>query len=152
MRETHLKGNEREGVKEVPIYTPLYAATEGLIGFNPNPKKESYVLCNAMYYEFIPEHEMHTEKPKVLTVDEIELEKNYELVITTYSGLARYRFGDVIKIVGFYNEAPEIEFKYRSGQLLDCFGEKTRYFIFSEKLFQPPSFAFIFFLLKMVKQ
>lgn len=44
--------------------------------------------------------------------------------------LCRYRFGDVVKVVGFMNQAPIVEFMYRQGQLLNVRGEKT-----SEKLF-----------------
>lgn len=38
---------------------------------------------------------------------------NYELVITNPSCLYRYRFGDVVQVVGFHNECPIVEFKYR---------------------------------------
>lgn len=54
----------------------------------------------------------------------------YEVVISNVSGLYRYRFGDVIRVVGFMNEAPIVQFMYRQGQLLNVRGEKT-----SEKLF-----------------
>ena len=42
----------------------------------------------------------------------------------------RYRFGDVVKVVGFVNQTPKVQFMYRQGQLLNVRGEKT-----SEKLF-----------------
>ena len=42
-----------------------------------------------------------------------EADHTYELVITNASGLYRYRFGDVIKVVGFHNTCPVIEFHYR---------------------------------------
>ncbi|GFR97455.1 GH3 domain-containing protein [Elysia marginata] len=48
----------------------------------------------------------------------------YELVITNPTCLYRYRFGDVVKVVGFYNQCPIIEFKYRKGQFLNVRGEK----------------------------
>ena len=56
-----------------------------------------------------------------------ELEKGllYELVITTLSGLYRYRIGDVVKVVRFHNKCPVIEFQYRQGQLLNMRSEKT---------------------------
>ena len=46
-------------------------------------------------------------------MDEVEREEMYELVITTSSGFFRYRFGDVIKVVDFYNSCPVVEFMYR---------------------------------------
>lgn len=42
-----------------------------------------------------------------------EVGQVYELVITNASGLYRYRFGDVIKVVGHHNTCPVIEFHYR---------------------------------------
>ena len=49
----------------------------------------------------------------------------YELVVTTLSGLYRYRIGDVVKVVRFHNSCPVIEFQYRQGQILNMRSEKT---------------------------
>jgi hypothetical protein len=35
------------------------------------------------------------------------------MVITNASGLYRYRFGDVVKVVGHHNTCPVVEFQYR---------------------------------------
>jgi hypothetical protein len=51
--------------------------------------------------------------------------EKYEIVITNYAGLYRYRIGDVIKVVGFYNNCPEVEFLYRKNQMLNMVAEKT---------------------------
>jgi hypothetical protein len=40
-------------------------------------------------------------------------DKIYEVVITNSSGLYRYRMGDMIRVVGFHNKAPIVEFMYR---------------------------------------
>lgn len=53
------------------------------------------------------------------------IENNYEIVLTNYSGLYRYRLGDVIKVLGYVNESPEIEFLYRRKQVLNMVSEKT---------------------------
>lgn len=55
----------------------------------------------------------------------VEVDQLYELVITNASGLYRYRFGDVVKVVGLHNTCPVIEFQYRQGQFLNVRGEKT---------------------------
>ncbi|KAI9088963.1 hypothetical protein K1719_029242 [Acacia pycnantha] len=34
----------------------------------------------------------------------------YELVVTTYSGLYRYRVGDILRVAGFKNKAPQFNF------------------------------------------
>ena len=43
----------------------------------------------------------------------VERGQVYELVITNVSGLYRYRLGDVIKVTGFHEQAPNIQFLYR---------------------------------------
>ncbi|KAL2078245.1 hypothetical protein ACEWY4_025930 [Coilia grayii] len=119
--------------KGVPFYSPFYAATEGLIGVNLWPEQESrqYLLCpRSMFCEFIPEASLDEENPPTLLMDQVQEEQNYELVVTNASGLFRYRIGDIIKIVGFHNKCPVVEFQYRRGQMLNVRGEKV-----SESLF-----------------
>ena len=53
------------------------------------------------------------DNPKTLLIDEIEADKNYELVLTTTTGLYRYRNGDVIRIKGFHDKCPVYRMKYR---------------------------------------
>ncbi|MEG1871208.1 MAG: GH3 auxin-responsive promoter family protein [Peptostreptococcaceae bacterium] len=60
-----------------------------------------------------------------LCLDELKIDEKYEIVITNYAGLYRYRIGDVIKVVDFYNSCPEVEFLYRKNQVLNMVAEKT---------------------------
>uniref|UniRef100_A0AAV2LLB1 GH3 domain-containing protein n=1 Tax=Knipowitschia caucasica TaxID=637954 RepID=A0AAV2LLB1_KNICA len=55
---------------------------------------------------------------------------NYELLVTNASGLYRYRLGDVVKVVGFHNQCPVVEFQYRRGQMLNVRGEKVTEHLF----------------------
>ena len=48
----------------------------------------------------------------------------YEPVITNFSGLYRYRLGDVVKIVDYVDESPVMEFMFRKSQALNIAGEK----------------------------
>lgn len=112
----------------IPIYSPLYGASEGLLGINiwPNERPSRYLLApKSMFFEFIPVEKCDEDEPKTLFLDQVEVDKVYELVITNASGLYRYRFGDVVKVVGFHNTCPVIEFQYRQGQFLNVRGEKT---------------------------
>ncbi|KAJ8297381.1 hypothetical protein KUTeg_023912 [Tegillarca granosa] len=112
LRESFCKG--------IHIYSPIYSASEGLIGLNiwPNEKPSRYLLLpETLFYEFIPIENTVMEQPKPLFLEEVKANHVYELVITTGAGLYRYRFGDVVKVVSFYNQCPVIEFLYR--------GEKT---------------------------
>jgi len=121
--------------ESIPLYSPLYAATEGLMGINLKIEKESkYVIVpRTMFYEFIPVEESDSPK-RVLFADQVEVGQVYELVITNQSGLFRYRFGDVVKVIGFHNQSPMIEFQYRQGQLLSVRGEKTSELAFYEAI------------------
>ncbi|MDC4238788.1 GH3 auxin-responsive promoter family protein [Clostridium tertium] len=110
----------------IPIHSPCYAASEGIIGMNPYVKSIRYVIIpDTVFYEFIPSEELNKNNPMTFCADELEIGKSYELVITTYTGLYRYRLGDVIKVIGFYNNSPEIEFLYRRNQVLNMVSEKT---------------------------
>ncbi|XP_059812455.1 GH3 domain-containing protein isoform X1 [Hypanus sabinus] len=120
----HLKRFYCEGV---PIYSPIYAATEGLIGVNlwPEQQERHYLLCPlSMFYEFIPVNFSEDEQPQTLFMEEVKEDELYELVITNASGLYRYRIGDIVKVVAFHNQSPVVEFKYRQGQMLNVRGEK----------------------------
>ena len=57
--------------------------------------------------------------------EEVEVGGLYELLVTTLSGLYRYRIGDVVRVVRFHNSCPVIEFQYRQGQILNMRSEKT---------------------------
>ncbi|CAN9509134.1 unnamed protein product [Ophioblennius macclurei] len=129
LRENYCKG--------VPFYSPFYAATEGLIGVNLWPLEQSrrYLLCpRSMFCEFLPESSLEEETPRTLLMEEVKEGDRYELVITNASGLFRYRIGDVVKVVGFHNQCPIVEFQYRRGQMLNVRGEKVSEAMFLDAL------------------
>lgn len=109
----------------LPIYSPCYASTEGMIGINPSADRIRYVIIpDTCFYEFIP-IEGEDKNNQTLTLDEVKVGSKYEIVITNQAGLYRYRLGDVVKVVGFYNNSPEVEFLYRKNQVLNMVSEKT---------------------------
>lgn len=110
----------------LPIYSPAYASTEAMIGINPYAFKIRYVIIpDTVFYEFIPIEEGNKEGHHTLCIDELKIGGKYEIVVTNYAGLYRYRIGDVIKVVDFYNNCPEVEFLYRKNQVLNMVSEKT---------------------------
>lgn len=110
----------------LPIYSPAYASTEAMIGINPYISKIRYVIIpDTAFYEFIPIKESNKENPKTYCIDELKVGEKYEIIITTYAGFYRYRLGDVVKVVDYYNNSPEIEFLYRKNQALNMVSEKT---------------------------
>lgn len=129
LRENYCQG--------VPFYSPFYAATEGLIGVNlwPLEPNRRYLLCpRSMFCEFLPESSLEEEVPPTLLMEEVKEGQNYELVVTNASGLFRYRIGDIIKVVGFHNQCPVVEFQYRRGQMLNVRGEKVSEALFLDAL------------------
>jgi hypothetical protein len=110
----------------LPIYSPAYGATEAMIGINPYANKIRYVVIpDTVFYEFIPIMEVDKKHISTLCLDEVKIGETYEIVVTNYAGLYRYRIGDVVKVVGFYNNSPEVEFLYRKNQILNMVAEKT---------------------------
>ncbi|MBR5341733.1 MAG: GH3 auxin-responsive promoter family protein [Erysipelotrichaceae bacterium] len=112
----------RNYTKGIPYDFSIYGASEGLFGaVDKLEDTKTLLLIDSCYYEFIPVDD----ETKVLSLDELEENKEYEIIITNQAGLYRYSFGDVIKVVGFRNECPYVQFSYRKGYLLNLTGEKT---------------------------
>jgi hypothetical protein len=70
-------------------YWETYNASEGFFGIQDRSNKEDLLLMldYGIFYEFIPMDEIEKENPKTVTLDGVELNKNYALVITTNAGL-----------------------------------------------------------------
>ena len=75
-----------------------------------------------VFYEFIPLEEVGSEQPTVLPVWEVEVGKNYALVITTSCGLWRYQIGDTLK---FTSVRPyKFIISGRTKSFINAFGEE----------------------------
>ena len=114
--------------RNIPLYTMSYVSSEGMFGAARHPYDQCYVMIpESCFYEFIPvndKNEDEEENPRTVLLDEVQEGKDYELVITNQSGFYRYRMGDVIRVIGFYNESPMITFKYRKKNIVSIAGEK----------------------------
>ncbi|KAL7239038.1 hypothetical protein ACSBR2_005019 [Camellia fascicularis] len=121
---------------ELPLLSADYGSSEGWIGANVNPKLPPElatfaVLPNIGYFEFIPlrenvevskrdeiESSFLSTEPKTVGLTEVKVGEEYEIIFTNFAGLYRYRLGDVVKVVGFHNSTPELQFICRSNLLL----------------------------------
>ncbi len=113
----------RQFLGDIPIHYFTYTSTEALIGIALEMESPCYVcIPHSGFLEFLPYGE-ETEKTKWM--EEVEVGKSYELVITNFSGLYRYRLQDVVEVVGFYGEAPVIRYLFRKNQAVNIAGEKT---------------------------
>ena len=110
--------------KNIPYSYLNYAASECLMGAARRTGDPSYVLLpDTGFFEFIPVDSK--DENATCTIEELEQGKDYEIVVTNLSGFYRYRIGDVVRVTGFYNEAPAIQFLYRKNQMVSIAGEKT---------------------------
>ena len=76
------------------------------------------------FYEFIPEDEINASAPTILTCSELEEGNFYYIVLTTPGGLYRYDINDVVRVAGFYNQTPLIEFVRKGRDVTNITGEK----------------------------
>jgi hypothetical protein len=76
------------------------------------------------YYEFIPEAEGDSPQPTVLGAHELREGAAYFILLTTASGLYRYNIHDLVRVTGFHNRAPLIEFLSKGAHIANLTGEK----------------------------
>ncbi|KAK1369645.1 putative indole-3-acetic acid-amido synthetase GH3.1 [Heracleum sosnowskyi] len=117
----------------LPMACTMYASSECYFGLNLNPmckpSQVSYtIMPNMAYFEFLP-HEPNSTRDlptrKLVDLVDVQVGKEYELVITTYAGLNRYRVGDILRVTGFHNSAPQFNFVRRKNALLSIDSDKT---------------------------
>ncbi|WP_108209944.1 GH3 auxin-responsive promoter family protein [Pontibacter mucosus] len=107
-------------------YLEVYNASEGFFGIQDQAGTEDEMLLMldyGVYYEFIPMDQLEEEHPKTLTLDQVELGKNYALVISTNAGLWRYKIGDTVR---FTSLSPyRIKISGRTKHFINAFGEEV---------------------------
>lgn len=79
----------------------VYPASEGFIAFQDSQKEQGLllVLNKGIFYEFIPADEYYNENPTRISLESVELNKNYALILNTNAGLWGYSIGDTVKFV-----------------------------------------------------
>jgi hypothetical protein len=117
--------------KEMPIHYLGYVATEAMMAVPIEFDSFEYVMLPQNgFYEFLPLDADENTKP--LTFKDVEVGKEYELILTNLSGFYRYKIEDVIKVTGFYHESPKVTFCYRKNQIANISGEKINSLAFDE--------------------
>ncbi|XP_072975958.1 probable indole-3-acetic acid-amido synthetase GH3.11 isoform X2 [Typha angustifolia] len=122
---------------KIPLICTMYASSECYFGVNIRPlcdlTEVSYTLLpNMGYFEFIPledgvklTDDDKVENDRVVSLVDVKLGYLYELVVTTFAGLYRYRVGDVLLVSGFHNNAPQFKFICRRNVVLSIDLDKT---------------------------
>jgi len=109
---------------EKMYYMETYNASEGFFGIQDQPNSEEMLLMldYGIYYEFLPMEDFHKEHPKTLGLDQVEMNKNYALIISTNAGLWRYMIGDTIKFTSL--DPYRIQITGRTKHFINAFGEE----------------------------
>ncbi len=105
-------------------YMETYNASEGFFGIqdDPNEKDMLLMLDYGVFYEFIPMDKIHEESPPTLSIGEVETGVNYAILISTNSGLWRYKIGDTIIFSKLYPH--KFRISGRTKHFLNAFGEE----------------------------
>ncbi|KAL6190694.1 hypothetical protein ACLB2K_037088 [Fragaria x ananassa] len=134
----------------LPLISTMYASSECYFGINFKPLSKPHdvaytLLPNMAYFEFLPVERNHedvvlcngvsdqncalkedeTEKLETVDLVDVKLGHYYELVVTTFTGLYRYRVGDMLMVTGFHNNAPQFRFMHRKNVVLSIDTDKT---------------------------
>ncbi|KAL3615699.1 Jasmonoyl--L-amino acid synthetase jar4 [Castilleja foliolosa] len=108
----------------LPLVSADYGSSEGWIGANVNPllppEMVTYVvLPNIAYFEFMPLRDGVEVSGEPVGLTEVEVGEEYEVIVTNFAGLYRYRLGDMVKVKGFHNSTPELQYVCRKNLLLN---------------------------------
>jgi len=106
-------------------YLETYNASEGFFGIQDNLKKPDLLLMldYGIFYEFIPMSDFNSVNSNtVIPLSEVEIGKNYALVISTNGGLWRYIVGDTVKFTSL------LPYRFlvtgRTSSFINAFGEE----------------------------
>ncbi len=105
-------------------YQETYNASEGFFALQSDHTDPSMLLMldYGIFFEFIPFNEYGTENPSILPIWGVEPDKNYAVVISTNSGLWRYKLGDTVM---FTSTSPyKIKITGRTKHHINAFGEE----------------------------
>ncbi len=105
-------------------YMETYNASEGFFGVQNEFDKDDMLLMldYGIFYEFIATENIGDEQPKTISLDEVEVGKNYAMLISTNGGLWRYTIGDTVKFTSKYPF--KIKITGRTKQFINVFGEE----------------------------
>ncbi|PRQ53056.1 putative GH3 family protein [Rosa chinensis] len=122
----------RRYAADVPLVSAEYGSTESWIGVNVDPclppeDVTFAVVPTFSYFEFIPlyRHEQDCNlavddfiEDKPVPLSQVKVGQQYEIVLTTFTGLYRYRLGDVVEVAGFHRGTPKLNFICRRKLIL----------------------------------
>ena len=107
-------------------YMEAYNSSEGFFAMQDDPSRRGEMMLMpdyGVFYEFIPMNEYYREHPKAITMADVELNKNYALIISTNAGLWRYSIGDTVSFTTLFPH--RIKITGRTKHFINAFGEEV---------------------------
>ncbi|HEX2684100.1 MAG TPA: GH3 auxin-responsive promoter family protein [Ferruginibacter sp.] len=106
-------------------YLEIYNASEGFIAAQVSPDDDGMLLFteHGVFYEFMPVEEYGSENPVTVGLKNVEVGKNYALVMSTTGGLWRYLIGDTIRFTSL--NPYKIKITGRIKHYMNAFGEEV---------------------------
>ncbi|MCB0784642.1 MAG: GH3 auxin-responsive promoter family protein, partial [Flavobacteriales bacterium] len=106
-------------------YLESYNASEGFFGIQDRRGADDMLLMldYGIFFEFIPEEDLHRDQPPTKLLHEVEEGRQYAIVISTNAGLWRYMPGDLVR---FTSTSPyRIQVSGRTKSFINAFGEEV---------------------------
>ena len=102
-------------------YFEIFNASEGFFAIqDQNSSTELLLMLDyGIFYEFIP---VNGSESEIVSLADVKLNTNYEMVITTNSGLWRYKIGDTIKFTCL--NPYRVKVTGRTKHFINVFGEE----------------------------
>jgi hypothetical protein len=104
-------------------YLEVYPASEGFVAIQAeaNDPGMEVLTDNGLFYEFVPLSDWGSDGATRLTIDQVELDVPYCVILSTNAGLWAYDIGDVVRFVSL--APPRIVFAGRNKHFINAFGE-----------------------------
>lgn len=111
--------------RSTPIHYFVYSTAESNLGISLEMNRpDRYTLIpDAAFFEFLPVNNDWQTTP--LNAWEVKKGEEYELLVTTLSGLYRYSVQDIVRIEDFYGTMPVVSVSYRTNQVMNLDEEKV---------------------------
>ncbi len=105
-------------------YYETYNASEGFFALqDTNDSRDLLLMLDyGIFYEFIAMSEFKGEDSTAIPLEEVQLDTNYAIVISTNAGLWRYLIGDTVKFVS--RNPYRIRITGRTKHFINVFGEE----------------------------
>ena len=108
----------------------IYAAAEGIIAAQDDgsPTGLSLLTDAGLFFEFIPahlfkDHRLPAASAACLPLAQVEIDRDYELLVTSPAGLCRYATGDIVRFLSL--DPPRLQWAGRTRGQLNTFGERV---------------------------